>query len=95
MLTLSLSKMQPTLRRRAKRVGIVQGDEVRLTFAQYEYVQAGIGLGDVVERALAAVGIAALVKRRWPHCGCARRKAALNRFGSRVSQVVKRAFKGS
>ena len=51
------------------------------------------GLGDVVEKAIdvATLGTAKVVakKGRPQGCGCAKRKAALNRLGERVSGALK------
>jgi len=42
-------------------------------------------LGDVVSDTLDAVGIAALVKKALPNCGCAGRRAKLNALHLRLT----------
>lgn len=83
MLTLHLDRMAPSSRRRAKRVGQVTGNQVKLTPDQYRHCLQ-TGLGDRLESLFKAIGIAALVKRWFPHCRCAARRDRLNRWSARL-----------
>ena len=49
-----------------------------------------MGLGDAVEQALAAVGISTGLVEKWigRPCGCAERRAKLNRVGWWASRVL-------
>lgn len=45
-----------------------------------EYAEAKELLGDKVTRYMSRIGVAQLVEKRVPNCGCAGRRAALNNF---------------
>jgi hypothetical protein len=90
--TLKLDNMARSSRRRARGVGLVSGNEVRLTADQYRYV-CKTGLGDRVEAVLNGIGVASLVKRWRPACGCIGRRERLNRWAERVGRRFSQAFK--